>query len=68
MEGTMACEGANKLNSIIKPLPMPRNLVEYFRYVQIEMMNNYKLRQVPHLDDWVKCSRLDQFSIISKCF
>jgi hypothetical protein len=68
MEGTMACEGANKLNSIIKPLPMPRNLVEYFRYVQIEMMNNYNIRQIPHLDAWVKCSRLDQFSIISKYF
>jgi hypothetical protein len=68
MEGTMANEGSDKLNSIIKPLPMPHTLTDYFRYVQIEMMNSYKISKIAHLNDWVKSSRLDGSGIISKHF
>ena len=68
MEGTMTNEGADTLNSIIKPLPSPHTLKDFFRYVQIEMMNSYKISKIPHLNDWAKSSRLDGASIISQYF
>ena len=68
MEGTMTDEGADKLNSIIKPLPSPHTLKDFFRYVQIELMNSYKISKIPHLNDWAKSSRLDGANIISHYF
>lgn len=68
MEGTMTSEGADKLNNIIQPLPAPHTVADYFRYMQIEMMNSYKISQIPHLNDWAKSSRLDGVSIVLKHF
>lgn len=43
-------------------------IADYLRYVQIEMMNSYKINQVPHLDDWAKRSRLNRTALIATHF
>jgi hypothetical protein len=68
MEGTMASQGTDKLNSILTPLPPPDTVSDYFRYMQIDMMNSYKIGKIPHLNDWAKSSRLDGAGIILKNF